>query len=229
MTVRINKPALNLREEITKAQGVVRYEQRQFWMDGLVENGHFDNDLNGWSDVSSGTGSASFVGGKLLLSSNSNSDRGIIRQAITIEQNKSYVFSITLSNAASSSCEYRIGYNFGSSELLYKISAGNGTYTRTLTNTQAVTVAYIEVHGIYGNGTVEVDNIAIFEIDENEEVIHSLPLGFKPVHVYEDGLIQREGDIHDYTVVKTGGAYAVKPTVQPTATTEICVIAEREL
>lgn len=34
MTVRINKPALNLREELTKAQGVVRYEQRQFWFDG---------------------------------------------------------------------------------------------------------------------------------------------------------------------------------------------------
>ena len=33
MTVRINKPALNLREELTKAQGVVRYEQRQFWFE----------------------------------------------------------------------------------------------------------------------------------------------------------------------------------------------------
>ena len=44
MTVRINKPALNLREELTKAQGVVRYEQRQFWMDGLVENETFDRD-----------------------------------------------------------------------------------------------------------------------------------------------------------------------------------------
>jgi len=34
MTVRINKPALNLREELTKAQSVVPYSQQQFWFEG---------------------------------------------------------------------------------------------------------------------------------------------------------------------------------------------------
>ena len=34
MTVKISKPALNLREELTKAQSVVPYSQQQFWMDG---------------------------------------------------------------------------------------------------------------------------------------------------------------------------------------------------
>ena len=229
MTVRINKPALNLREELTKAQGVVRYEQRQFWMDGLVENGTFDSDLTGWTDASGGSGSASVSSSELLLTSNSSSDRGIIRQAISVEQYKRYKFLISFTSSTNSTNYYRIGYNIGTLELVSASSVGVGVYEHTFVSTGSSNTAYLQIAGIYGSGTVTVDNVQVFEVDENDNVIQSLPLGWKPLHVYEDGLLQREGTNHDYTVVKTGGAYAIKPAVQPTGSTETCVIAEREL
>jgi hypothetical protein len=209
MTVRINKPALNLREELTKAQGVVRYEQRQFWMDGLVENGAFDT-TDGWT---LGTG-WSISGG----SANSSGSGGHLEQIGKIEKSKRYMVAVD------------IDYTSGSGQIYV-----GGVLTSLSVQTTGQQVDFVTPVATEGfvllttNYIASVNEVKLFEVDENDNVIHSLPLGFKPLHVYEDGLIQREGDVHDYTVVKTGGAYAIKPTVQPTATTETCVIAEREL
>ena len=217
MTVKISKPALNLREELTKAQGVVRYEQRQFWMDGLIENGTFDT-TDGWT---LGTGWS--ISGGSLSSDNSQTDYSSASCLVDLDINKKYyvTFNVTVTTG-------NVYFRFGAPTSAGNIEVINttGTYTYTiepLGASQGITfLAYASFAG-------SIDNVSVFEVDENDSVIHSVPLGFKPVHVYEDGLIQREGDVHDYTVVKTGGAYAIKPTVQPTATTETCVIAEREL
>ena len=224
MTVRINKPALNLREELTKAQGVVRYEQRQFWMDGLVENGTFDNGTTGWSAGNGATLSVS--SGQLSIQSNGSQYGSNAGQEITTIKGKTYkIYADCISGSLP---KLRVGTTSAlSGDLLNKNLVAGETETGTFIAASSVTYVFVEENNI--NSTSVFDNIAVFEVDENDNVIHSLPLGFKPLHVYEDGLIQREGDVHDYTVVKTSGAYAIKPAVQPTATTETCIIAEREL
>jgi hypothetical protein len=216
MTVRINKPALNLREELTKAQGVVRYEQRQFWMDGLVENGTFDTP-DGWV-----TGSAWTISGGTATKPAGDYSELQYTLDTPLQENKKYVFLVTV--VQESNFAVRLGTSYDIIPYSTR-SAGNYSFVFTATANNNSIRVFPGGSGLH----LEIDNIQIFEVDENDEVIHSLPLGFKPVHVYEDGLIQREGDVHDYTVVKTGGAYAIKPTVQPTGATETCIIAEREL
>ena len=229
MTVRINKPALNLREELTKAQGVVRYEQRQFWMDGLVENGTFDNDLSGWAANLYATLS---LQSNQLRVENNQAQVGEAYQLIAAQAGKKYM--VTFDLTALNGVEAQFYINTAPTYLGYPIAGSKyntlGTYSFTFT--APVTNAYV-VLGHRGNNTAglyaQYDNIAVFEVDENDNVIHSVPLGFKPVHVYEDGLLQREGENNDYTVVDTGFEYQIKPTVAPTGATETCVIAEREL
>lgn len=223
MTVRINKPALNLREELTKAQGVVRYEQRQFWMDGLVENGTFDNGTSGWAAT---TATLSWDSSGYLAINSAGGGEGAYQGFSTVV-GKRYKLVFDIVSDGGTYHGVRIGNNS-----IGVINTFISTLSQSVNNTlyfvaeHEVSVVYLRAEGA---GIATWDNVSVFEVDENDNVIHSVPLGFKPVHVYEDGLIQREGDVHDYTVVKTGGAYAIKPTVQPTATTETCVIAEREL
>ena len=214
MTVRINKPALNLREELTKAQGVVRYEQRQFWMDGLVENGTFDT-ADGWT---LGT-SWSISGGNL---SHSSGTSGLAHYDVDLVLGKRYkaVVNVSSLTGGSGSVQFRNG---GTTTFTYFDAVGSFDVFYTADGNTHVAV-YAGSTGVFS-----ISDIAVFEVDENDNVIHSVPLGFKPVHVYEDGLLQREGNNQDYTVVNTGFGYQIKPTVAPSATTETCIIAEREL
>ena len=223
MTVRINKPALNLREELTKAQSVVPYVQQQFWMDGLVENGTFDTGTTNWDLLFNAT--ASVVNGELEVTTTSG--YGNVSQNIKTTIGNRY---LVLGTVRAGTVNPRI-------EVYMANGGGTGVTSTSTTNqdlsfifTSTTETVNLQLKGQSSStGTAYFDNVRLFEVDENDNVIHSLPLGWKPLHVYEDGLIQREGDVHDYTVVKTGGAYAIKPAVQPTATTETCVIAEREL
>ena len=212
MTVRINKPALNLREELTKAQGVVRYEQRQFWMDGLVENGTFDTDLSGWAITNPSGSTVVYSSGRLRIVTD-GVGAGATQKVFDIGK------------------RYYISFDYEAVSGTLKLDSIIGVLNTTQTYSTIWTSTQQDLTFYRSSGAAEgyIDNVRVFEVDENDNVIQSLPLGFKPLHVYEDGLIQREGDVHDYTVVKTGGAYAIKPAVQPTATTETCVIAEREL
>ena len=211
MTVRINKPALNLREEITKAQGVVRYEQRQVWMDGLVENGTFDT-ADGW------TGSWTISGG---VATNNSGVNAALTYPIKVKEGAKYkvIFDKVTSTGG---VKLDAGSPFIDEDNTYIYA--QGTHEQIVTGGSSGTNL-----NFWGFNGVSIDNVAVFEVDENDDVIHSVPLGFKPVHVYEDGLLQREGENYDYTVVDTGFEYQIKPTVAPSATTETCVIAEREL
>ena len=212
MTVRINKPALNVREELTKAQSLVRYEQRQFWMDGLVENGTFDSDLSGWSLTNPSGSTVEYVSGRLR----------IVTDGVGAGAGQS-IFTIGK--------KYSIAFDYeavlGSLKLDAIISQLNTT--QTYSTIWTATQNYLVFYRASGGAEGFIDNVRVFEVDENDDVIHSVPLGFKPVHVYEDGLLQREGENYDYTVVDTGFEYQIKPTVAPSTTTETCVIAEREL
>ena len=221
MTVRINKPALNLREELTKAQGVVRYAQRQFWAGNLVNNGTFDSDVSSWTLSSGGTSSFTFVSGQGVLA---RGDRptGSVYQAVDTVIGKTYQINV---DKVSGFSIVNVGVNSGSSSMYAGTNDGSSV---TATFVATTSKSYININNNQPSSAT-VDNISIIEVDENDDAIYSVPLGFKPVHVYEDGLLQREGENYDYTVVDTGFEYQIKPTVAPSATTETCVIAEREL
>jgi len=66
MTVKITKPALNLREELAslRNQGSA-YEESKFYLDSLVTNGTFDSDTSGWTAVNAST--LSHSSGKLRI------------------------------------------------------------------------------------------------------------------------------------------------------------------
>lgn len=213
MTVRINKPALNLREELTKAQGVVRYEQRQFWYEGILENSSFDTDTD-W--IKSGTWAIS--NGQAVKSGTVSAN---LYQLNVTEDGKRYLVTI---NVVQNDGSVSFRTNNASDIVGDSITTtGSFSFVFTAIGTR------LDVRAGFNTADIVVDDVKLFEVDENDNVIHSVPLGFKPVHVYEDGLLQREGDNHDYTVVDTGFGYQVKPTVAPSATTETCIIAEREL
>jgi flagellar basal body rod protein FlgF len=94
--------------------------------------------------------------------------------------------------------------------------------------TPSVSTVFIRLSSSSTTGdTADFDNISVFEVDANDDVIHTMPKGWKPKDVFEDGLLQREGAAHDYTVVYDGFDYVVKPAVAPTATTQTCVIGVR--
>lgn len=218
MTVRINKPALNLREELTKAQGVVRYEQRQFWFDieTLNTNPEFQ-DATGYALNSNW----SISGGKLIGDGTSN---GRVYQSIS-ELEGNIGTEITVTVVVSSVTQGLVRVNCYGVQLPDITQAG--TYTLTGNTVDSLNL-YVNNGGVGSNFIGEIESIHV-TYALGSDFVHSVPLGFKPVHVYEDGLLQREGENHDYTVVDTGFGYQIKPTVAPSATTETCVIAEREL
>lgn len=230
MTVRISKPALNLREKLTELDKPRTVEQQQFWFDSLVTNGTFDNDISWWTDNSTGTGSISWnASGYLDLNTTDVSNRGEAEQAITIVANTTYVLSASVTTTVDVNIQVWSGSNQTGTLLFASNGTTTGDYSFTF-NSLSFTTCYVVFQGNgAGANTVNVDNISVHEVDENGDVIHSLPLGWKPLHVYEEGLLQREGDVRDYTVINNGFDYKVKPAVAPGASTETCVIAEREL
>jgi hypothetical protein len=63
MTVIIEKPAINLREELASLRNQGTYQEQQFYFDSLVTNGTFDTDTNwtkgtGWT-IAAGVASKS--------------------------------------------------------------------------------------------------------------------------------------------------------------------------
>ena len=62
----------------------------------------------------------------------------------------------------------------------------------------------------------------------SHQVIQSIPHGYDVKDVYIDGELAREGEAYDYQVKTDGINQWLKPTVEPTATTETVVIGVRK-
>jgi hypothetical protein len=228
MTVRINKPALNLREELTKAQGVVRYEQRQFWFDAnKVTNGTFD-DTSGWNLGSGWTisgGTLNAVGaGQYAVQTNvlpsGTTARVTVKWTQTITSGTRLRFFARNATDSNSNPVFVSSSVDGSGSYASGNASGDGTFTLVFDVTDGFTFKLLAETG----NSATVDNVSVTSDQDSE---FTLPKGFKPVHVYEDGLLQREGTNHDYTVVNTGFEYKIVPTV--VGALETCIIAEREL
>jgi len=206
MTVIVSKPAVNLREELASLRNQGGYQEQQFYFDGLVTNGTFDTDTN-WTK---GTGWT--ISGGVATQSGSAST---LTNSSTLQANKTYVFVGTISGRTAGVLYARAGSTLSSS-----LSA-NGNFSLTVVS-NGTTLAVQSGTSFDGS----VDNISVYETD-GTDVIYTMPKGWKPKDVFEDGLLQREGAANDYTVVYDGFDYIIKPAVAPSATTQTCVIGVR--
>lgn len=212
MTVYIEKPAVNLREELASLRNQGGYQEQQFYFDGLVTNGTFDADTDwtkgtGWT-ISGGV--ASSAGGTNLAS---------IQQSYPFIAGRTYAINYTVSSYVSGTFLVQIS---GGGQLLGGQRTANGTYSENFLMPTNLTSFEIVAGG--GSGAVgSIDNVSLFETD-GTDVIYTMPKGWKPKDFYEDGLLQREGAANDYEVVYDGFDYKVKPAVAPSATTQTCVI-----
>ena len=220
MTVYIEKPAANLREELASLRNQGGYQEQQFYFDGLVTNGTFDVDTSGWNPSAS---TLSAVSGRLRITN--TGAYGAANASITTEVGKVYQVSVTSFNGTAGNNSWRLGTTNGGSDI-YNRAASSSEGTDTAIFVATTTTVYFRLYawtttvGQYS----EYDNVSVFEVDANDDVIHTMPKGWKPKDVFEDGLLQREGAAHDYEVVYDGFDYYVKPTVAPSAITQTCVI-----
>jgi hypothetical protein len=198
MGVVISKPAINLREQLTEASAVVPYEQRQFHFDNLVTNGTFDTNTDwtfagsGWS-IDTTNGVATHAAGAV----------GYLQQAVGQTPGKAYHISFNVSGRTAGS----FSVNLGLTSFIANAST-NGTFNLTgvPTNTNTLTIT--------GDASFDgsFDNVSVYTSD-GTDVAFTMPKGWKPLHVYDDGVLQREGSAEDYEVTFDGFHYYVKPTV----------------
>jgi hypothetical protein len=235
MTVIIEKPAINLREELADLRNQGTYQEQQFYFDSLVTNGTFDTNVSGWTADATYGGTLThdttvFVGGGLKIT-HTGSYSGAY-QAITTTIGKRYVVTASFDKdgvTQTCSLEAASTATYNSGRLAAQENGANDTGSLAITFVATGTTTYIHVNGDSGVSRVHYwDNISVFEVDANDDVVHRMPKGWVPQDVFEDGLLQREGAANDYTVVYDGFDYYVKPAVAPSITTQTCVVGVRK-
>lgn len=202
MTIRTTKPAINLREELASLRNQGGYQEQQFYFDGLVTNGTFDTDT-AWTK---GTGWT--ISGGVASCDGSSTDLQSIETVFPANTNTAITFDIVVTS----------GYVRFNSYVAWNNILTTGTYTFYVNTPVDFDVLFRSVSFVGS-----IDNISVYETD-GTDVVHTMPKGWVPKDVFEDGLLQREGSAHDYEVVYDGFDYYVKPTVAPSATTQTCVI-----
>lgn len=220
MTVIVSKPAVNLREELASLRNQGGYQEQQFWLDGLIENGTFDADTTGWTPTAC---SVSVVNGAMRIT-DSDGSIGYVSHRPTLEIGKTYlIVAQVVTDNMTGNMRLNVGTSDGSGQLGTQTLTATGSYSFTFTATIAQPYVNFKNTAAVAGDYWDVDNVFIYETD-GTDVIHTMPKGWVPKDVYEDGLLQREGAANDYEVVYDGFDYYVKPTVAPSATTQTCVI-----
>jgi hypothetical protein len=214
MTVSISKPAINLRRELGKR--VAPYSEQKFYLDNLLINGTFDTDTDwtldaGWS-----------ISGGVLSKASGSGNSKAATQAVNFVAGRRYIVKFDYTAQGTN-----IAFGYGTSGTHAGISQNStslsGTGPKTITIAPSFSGGFLGFHG-HDSYVGQIDNITVFEVNLNNDVIYTMPKGWKPKDVFEDGLLQREGASHDYEVVFDGFDYVVKPTVAPSATTETHII-----
>ena len=220
MTVYIEKTAVNLREELASLRNQGGYQEQQFYFDGLVTNGTFDVGTTGWTPTEGA--SLSVVSGALRIT---DADFGYAHQDVQTVIGRSYKVFLTGVGKGSGADNYYLQLGTTANKVAIGsnvLGTSDGDFEVSFVAISSVTRVTL-AFGSTG-GYADFDNVSVFEVDANDDVIHTMPKGWKPKDVFEDGLLQREGAAHDYEVVYDGFDYVIKPTVAPSATTQTCVI-----
>jgi len=126
--------------------------------DELVVNGTFDTDLNGWMDVSIGTGTVTVASGRMETYRADLTNRGVIWQEVTTEVGKNYTVTF---NATGAGGRFRVGSSLSGGEYVLVASA-YGDYQ--ITFTANTTTTYIYVDNNVNGSTASWDNISVREV-----------------------------------------------------------------
>ena len=211
MTVYIEKPAVNLREELASLRNQGGYEERQFYFDGLFAEKFVST---GWAT------STATVSGTSPLTFTWSATNSYAYKSFPTENGKTYAINAVFSGTTPRLYVSTAGVN-GTPLFVGTPVSGNNYF---FTASQAAMVFGLAAD----SGSTSVSGVFISEVDASNDVVHRMPKGWVPKDVYEDGLLQREGAAHDYEVVYDGFDYYVKPAVAPSATTQTCVIGVRK-
>ncbi len=212
MTVRIAKPAINLREELVRLRTLPTYREEEFYFDSLVENGTFDSDTI-WTLTGGSITGGEYVGP-------ASGAQGVQQNSKTPLGTKRYKVQFDASVAASVTTVFlRLGSN--TNVLDWTVGTTPTTFSGVATAGGVSELIYL-LSG--GANTLRLDNITLFEVDANGDVIHTMKQGWLPKYFFEDGLKIREGVAHDYEAYTDGFRWFVKPSVTPGALTETCII-----
>lgn len=214
MTVRLAQPAINLRDELTALRNKQGYQEQKFYFDGLVKNGTFDSDTI-WTK---GTGWT--ISGGVANAAGGTSDGKYLSQSIGLRAGSPYRYSFLVGGTLGGTnyLTLRIG---GTTDDFNIITAGTTTGLITATGS-----GDLRIRSEASASLITLDNVSIFETD-GTDVIHTMPHGWHPKSVYENGLLLREGAAHDYTVHTDGLKTWIKPSVAPGALTETCIVGVR--
>ena len=176
--------------------------------ENLVTNGTFDYD-GGWTKgtgwtISGGTASKTAGTGASITSTSLS---GTVGKTYTL------TFDLTLSAGV-------VNATIGAGAT--PVYNSSGSYTAVLTATTTGSFHFYGSSAFVGS----VDNVILTE--GNHQVIQSIPHGYDVKDVYIDGDLAREGEAYDYEVKTDGINQWLKPTVEPTVTTETVVIGVRK-
>jgi hypothetical protein len=160
----------------------------------LVTNGTFDSDLTGWSDISTGTGTAVFDDGTALLTTVDTFNRGILTQAVTTIAGSVYQCSIELTQDNGNTYS-RIGTTPNGSEIYTFPNPPVGVQTITFVATGTTTYITLNV----SSGSINFDNISVREIvsyspaSTTAESLLTHTRSGNAVQVADDGTLQWAG------------------------------------
>lgn len=232
MTVYVEKPAINLREELTSLRYAIANDANshiRFDFKNLVVNGGFDSDT-AWTK---GTG-WTISGGKANF--NSAANNGVASSLtyntpVLLDADKSFLFSMVFSDIVET--QYRDVYAYIPG--LGQVSMGDG-YTSTpivedvidtalVSQPNTTTLLEIRANSNIGlDHTMAVDNLSLWEADPSDGAPWlRLPHGFA---VGRTGWIVRDNDtLHpeDYEEITVLGQTWIKPLVAPGHATRFSV------
>ena len=193
--------------------------------ENLVTNGTFDNGTNGWFATGTGVGTWSVSSGS-VSQSGQTSFSAYLNTPLNLEIGKTYTISFDITQSGNGNTNVGIGTNHSgvTTAIVWQDGDGVGSFSATFVATSSTHHVVIQE----GTATVatKLDNFLVTE--GNHPVIQSIPYGYEVKDVYIDGELAREGEAYDYEVKTDGINQWLKPSVEPTATTETVVIGVRK-
>lgn len=223
MTVYIEKPAVNLREELDAIRGQIAalQSERLVRLDyaNFVRNGGFDSDTL-WTKGASVT----INGGVAVIAQSVPADALTQSLAGKIVPTRSYRTEFTILNYVSGNILVRLA-NTGLAPYNGTFRTANGTYAEVFP-VEAASPQIEFASSTAFNG--QIDNVSVWECDPaGGDPWLRLPNGYR---VGSYGLIVRDGVVlhpSDYTEIFDGETAFIKPLVAPGVSTEFSVFATK--
>lgn len=184
--------------------------------ENLLTNGTFES-LSGWTSYGA---SGSVTSGVLTLTNGSTGHQGLV-QDFKVRTGRSYTITGKVTGGTSTA-KLLIGSSQGNGNLHNAIVSAGATSTINVTVVPTSANFFVSLQISDANGTALYESLRVTE--GNHQVIKSIPYGYDVKDVYIDGELAREGEAYDYEVKSDGINQWLKPTVEPTATTETVVI-----